>query len=297
MSKVSVKGLAQAFLTTALVASLTVMALLQYAKVERTYHEPAAPQVDAPKPPIPFSLPPEATEPIKTRTPEFLPNLMKAVNSFYVRTSDGSIRFACTVTNIQKVDKGYLALTAKHCVDGSQEYFISIDAESNTPFYRAEKVLVGIDADFAVVSYNPGSEQPVIPIGTNKLTSVGDAVLYIGEPMNLDKILFHGYIAQQRVAKSIQGNGWTYNIGLQIPAAGGSSGSAIIDPKQEAIIAVLTTIVIPRNGGSILTTAVPVSEIRQALRDYNNGRHRPSSYNADHENLLERLFGPAPRPR
>ncbi len=251
------------------------------------------PDFGAPRPPISFSLPSEATVPIKTRTPEFLPNLMKAVNALYVKTDDGSIRFTCTTTNIQELPagKGYLALTAKHCVKDWKELYIQIDPEADIPLYHATTVLVGNDSDFAVVEYHPGVSMPVIPIGTNKLISVGNTVLYIGEPMNAGKMLFHGYVAQDRIAPEFRGGpyGWSHNFGLQIPAAGGSSGSSIIDPNQEAIVGVLVSILIPRNGGVLLTTAVPVADIRTELDAYNRGV-RPRD-NQVHTDIFDLLFG------
>jgi len=291
--KVSLRGLGSAFLIVAMIAG----ALGWYdivAGQARIYREPGKPIVNTPRVPLPFSLPPEATAPIATHNPEFVPNVVKAVNALYIKRKGQELRFACTATNIQETKDGsYFALTAKHCM--ADEMFIQLAANSNTPFYRATKIIEGDDADFAVVQYSPGSKQPVIPIGTEKLSSVGDAILYVGEPMDLGKLLFHGYIAQQQVADELATAhpGWRHSMGLQLPAAGGSSGSAIIDPKQEAIIAVLVGIVTPPNGGVLVTIAVPVSDIRHSIDDYNRGvRH--ISFDAMHENWLNHLFGLPP---
>ena len=291
--KVSLRGLGSAFFVVAIIAG----ALGWYdiiASQARVYSVPDRPTVNTPHVPLPFSLPPEATAPLVTHNPEFVPNVVKAVNALYIKRKGQELRFACTATNIQETKGGdYLALTAKHCM--ADEMYIQLAGDSNTPFYRAIKVLEGDDVDFAVVQYSPGFKQPVIPIGTEKLSSVGDAIFYVGEPMDLGKLLFHGYIAQQQVVDELATAhpGWRHGMGLQLPAAGGASGSAIIDPKQEAIIAVLVGITTPPNGGTLVTIAVPASDIRQAVDDYNRGvRH--TQFNAGRESWLNRLFGPPP---
>lgn len=247
---------------------------------------PPPPSITAPAPPT-LIKPQPPLGPVVPLS-GFISNVVEAVNPLYVKFEDGSIHFDCTTTVFQKTGTGYLALTAKHCVAQFSDFFIMVDPKSDAPYLRAELLTTGDDIDVAILSFNTTADLPVIPLGDERFNNLGDEVVNVAMPMNLGKLLFHGYIAEMVLSDAITDPMHRGNMGLQLPAAGGSSGSAVIDPKQEAIIGVLVAIYVPRNGGVILTTCVPVSKVREVLMDYTTGRKHPTSKVND---WLSHIFG------
>lgn len=224
----------------------------------------------------------------KDFTPAGLPaTMVKATQGLYVSMDNGP-RFICTITMIQKTPTGYLGLTAKHCTGNEGPYYIQFDANSDTPFHKAVHVASGRN-DVALFEISTTVDVPIIPIGVEDFNQIGDEVYNVGMPHNIGHLFFKGSIVELRG----EHKGNDDLMLFELPAAGGSSGSAIVDPKQGAIIAVLTRIYIPNNGGVIVTEGVPAKDIREMLKAYNSGVTYEES--PEHESLLERLFGPAPK--
>lgn len=256
----------------------------------QTLAYPPAPAAKAPGVPPKYQA--ELPNPEKKEArPAGLPTQMvKATQALYVDEGNGP-RFICTITMIQKTPTGYLGLTAKHCTGSAPGslYFAQFDANSDTPFHKAVHVASGRH-DVALFEVSTDIDVPVIPVGIDDFNQIGDEVYNVGMPANIGHLFFKGSIVQLRGEHKAENDDYML---FELPAAGGSSGSAIVDPQQGAIIAVLTNIYIPRNGGVIVTSGVPAKYIQEMLREYNSG----VTYETDqeHENLLLRLFGPAPK--
>lgn len=253
---------------------------------------PPAPTAKAPGVPPKYQA--ELNTPVgPAARPAGLPaNMVKATQGLYVDEGNGP-RFVCTITMIQKTQTGYLGLTARHCTGGraGSLYYTQFDADSNTPFHKAVHVASG-SHDVALFEVTTDVVVPVIPVGVDDFNQIGDEVYNVGMPSNIGHLFFKGSIVQLRGEHTENDD----HMLFQMPAAGGSSGSAIVDPQQGAIIAVLTNIYVPQNGGVVVTSGVPAKYIREMLNEYNSGTHYDAA-SPEHENLLERLFGPAPKRR
>lgn len=216
-------------------------------------------------------LSPSAVHASKEAKQSFTQDFYNATAALYSQDFLGRTTFLCTATAFEKTATGYHLLTAKHCTASDPNaYFVVFDEDSLSPYHRATVLFEAGDADVAVLDVVTDLSVPVIPLGDEKLEAVGAPVINVAQPMNLGKLLFHGFIATKRLVPRMDDD--QDSLGLQLPAAGGSSGSAIVSEGQHAIIGVLVSIFIPKNGGSVLTVAVPVSQVRQAIQDFKDGK-------------------------
>lgn len=236
---------------------------------------PTAPRVfGPPSPPLPIEIAPEPTSPLKSHTPGFVDKLKAATVPLYAETKGGSIRFICTATAVQKLDKGYVFLTARHCVEDEVALFVVPDPKADAPYVKVTNGVVGgPDVDAALVMANTAVDLPVISFGTEKLVSDGSQIEYYGFPMNLGKLYFTGYISSTSLDSQEYANPqWYGDLGITIGGTFGSSGSALVDPNQEAIIGVVTGMTRNPIGGSIIMMATPASKVRRLVDYYKSGR-------------------------
>jgi S1-C subfamily serine protease len=226
--------------------------------------------------------------------------LNAAVFPFYTQeNSQKPIQFSCTITMYQKTDVGYLGVTASHCVsdedDKAAKYFVKIHGD----LISAQLLAVdGETTDVAILGIATKEELGTMPLGDSSKLEQGEDIVYMGCPMGLGKLFFRGSVVETHI-EDYEGS-WEANdkddILVQIPAAGGSSGSAIISQKQEAIVAILVAVVIPKNGGVIVTVAVPVKAVQELIHLYQSGASI-SPKDPEQENILNNIFGPPPAPR
>jgi Trypsin-like peptidase domain len=249
----------------------------QYIRYNQYHPAPEQP-FHAPPPPTPINIAPEPVAPIVAHVPGFMDRLKQATVQLYFDGGDGP-RFTCTATAIQKIDKGYVFLSARHCFFSreSGEFFVILDHASDAPYIRAKLAIEGgPGVDAALFTVNTSADLPVIPVGTERLVSEGSHVAYYGFPLNLGKLYFEGYISATKIGPPAYSDPqWNGDLGVTIQIGPGSSGSSLVDPNQEAIIGVMTGATINRFGGVILSMATPASSVRQLVDDYKAGRVRP----------------------
>lgn len=206
------------------------------------------------------------TQPSQSFTQDFY----NATGALYSQDKAGERNFRCTATVIEKTTIGYHMLTAKHCLeDAPSTYAVLFDEYSHSAYQPAVVLFADIDSDLAVFDVVTDLIVPVIPLGDETLEPVGAPVINMAVPLNLGKLLFHGFIATKRLAEA---DGDKDGLGIQLPAAGGSSGSAVVSETQHAIIGVVISIAVPPNGGELFVVAVPVSQVKAALQDYKAGK-------------------------
>lgn len=230
----------------------------------------------APHPPVEVQLQqPQAPTKHLTGDAAFRDKLSKAVAPLYADI-DGSTRFICTATAIQKNSTGYVFLTARHCVQGIpgiRNWFVVIHQDSDTPYIRAIPLIVGAqDTDAALLQVNTTIGIPTISVGDERAVALGSRVEYIGYPMNLGKLYFEGYVSALKIGPpEYDTPQWNGDLGITIQIAPGSSGSALIDPTSGVVIGVMTGATTNRFGGVILSMATPASKVRQLVQDYKDG--------------------------
>lgn len=251
-------------------------------------------KVQPPAPPSPVEVPPAVTS-SRANTPDFRDRLSKATNPLYADFNDQGPRFICTTTAIQKVKGGYILLTARHCVVDMRfkVFFVIIDKDSDTPYIRASLLVAGgPDTDAALLQINTPLDIPVIPVGDERLISVGSKVEYFGYPMNLGKLFFEGYVSAAKIGPPAYDQPqWNGDLGITIQIGPGSSGSALVDPNQEAIVGVVTGVTVSPFGGPILGMATPAKKVRQLISEQKNGRIRLQPVDP-YAQFFRRFFSP-----
>lgn len=199
---------------------------------------------------------------------------VKAVALLYAQSMMGNLQMLCTTTAFEKSEKGYLFVTAAHCVGDDREnkaadpslvtFYITFDDPTNKTFYQAMIKGVGYQHrgdDFAYFEVVTKDVLPFIPLGDEKAEQVGGAITNVSSPFGLGRQLFHGEISSLRLDRPVivESVNWRDAVMLQIVGPGpGSSGSAIVSQDQHKIIAFLVGTIGVNN-----VVAIPVSRFKE----------------------------------
>lgn len=196
----------------------------------------------------------------------------------YKQTASGGMDMACTATAFEKRKKGYLFVSASHCVAdddkthkkavvSSSPFYISFDQLQDKTFHRAEVVMAGYQSrgdDFAILSVDTKEEWPTMPLGNVGLVKMGDEVLNVAAPVGLGRQLFFGRVSLLNMDRPVTSRdiNWTNAMLLQVDGGPGSSGSSVISLEQEAIVCFIVGTV----KGNPSVVSIPVSRF-SAFRD------------------------------
>ena len=202
-----------------------------------------------------------------------------AVTLLYAQDDSGTMKMRCTATAFEKVDAGYLFVSAAHCAtdkdDQKQEaiekaaFFVTPDENfGEKTFIRASVVACGnqnMGDDFCVFYVKTAQTFPIVSMGIDSASLAGEEVVNVASPEGLGKQVFYGRITMPKLDRSviIDEINWSHTVLLQLPGTnGGSSGSAIVCLDQHAVCAFLV--------GTISGTTVvglPVSRFKAFLNN------------------------------
>jgi len=202
---------------------------------------------------------------------QFVQKVYNSVALLYGQTEDGGMKMKCTATAYRKLDKGgYRFASASHCVDGDSDtkqkqgkYFVTFDDEGAKTFIPATLVEAGdrnVGDDFSIFEVKTDLAVSVTPIGDSDKIVTGDEVINVSSPLGLGKQYFQGYVSNALLdrppldAEEVQ---WTNIMMVYIGGGPGSSGSAVVSEKQQAIIGF---VVGHFNSGNIGMICVPASK-------------------------------------
>jgi S1-C subfamily serine protease len=223
-----------------------------------------------------------ALTPLFAAEPTFIDKAKQAVALLYSQDESGGMKMRCTVTAFEKAEKGYLFVTAAHCVgsdDTTKEksaspfktsFFITFDEKgSEKRFYPAAPKFVGYQSrgeDFSVFSVDTKETWETVEIGDEKVLKDGAQYWNIASPLGLGKQTFEGIISSVFLDRPlVEGDiNWAGTLVLQQAGVnGGSSGSALISKETHKIVGFLVGSVA---GSTII--AIPVSRfvaVRKAV--------------------------------
>ena len=159
---------------------------------------------------------------------------------------------------------GYI-VTNNHVVDGSSELTVTLNDHKN---YRASVVGTDQNSDLAVIKIE-AENLPVISVGNSDEVKLGEGVLAIGYPLNLDVTVTQGIVS----AKS-------RNIGInrQAPAPveayiqtdaavnPGSSGGALVNMNGE-LVGINSAIASPTGSFAGYAYAIPSNMVKKVSSD------------------------------
>lgn len=197
----------------------------------------------------------------------------------------------CTATAFRKVEKGYLLVTAAHCVvkegtaGGAGPYYAPLpdgrlSVEYGNPGERHIQIPVLIQSvgnwhegwDVAILSAETNLPLTVIPLGDDTKMAMGDPVVSVSAPLDGSiKLWLEGYISAKmdQIEPDTPKNQpiWRNTVLLQLPGDLGSSGAPVVSPDQRAIVGIFVGIYRGPEADIVATCMVPASSIKAFMAD------------------------------
>src|ERR1041385_4517519 len=93
------------------------------------------------------------------------------------------------------VDKAGYIVTNHHVVDKATKIMVRLEDKSE---FQGKLIGSDDDTDLAVIKIEAGRDLPVVKMGNSDAVKVGDWVLAVGSPFNLDHTVTHGIISADR---------------------------------------------------------------------------------------------------
>ena len=164
---------------------------------------------------------------------------------------------------VRKERGTYYAITNEHVVGRADNITIALHDQTE---YKA--LLVGQDTrkDIALISFQSSKDIPLATLGNSDSLQVGDWVLAVGSPFNLQSTVTAGIVSALGRRGGPQGN---INDFIQTDAAinQGNSGGALVNISGEVIG--MNTWITSRTGTNIgLGFAIPVNNIKKPINDF-----------------------------
>ncbi|HRP32321.1 MAG TPA: trypsin-like peptidase domain-containing protein [Agriterribacter sp.] len=159
---------------------------------------------------------------------------------------------------------GYI-VTNNHVVDGASEITVTLNDRKN---FKAKVVGTDANTDLALIKID-GKDLPVMPIGNSDDTKLGQWVLAIGYPLNLDVTVTQGIISakSRNIGINRQGNA-PVEAFIQTDAAvnPGSSGGALVNTAGE-LIGINAAIASPTGAYAGYAYAIPSNLMKKVIGD------------------------------
>ncbi|CAM1340775.1 trypsin-like peptidase domain-containing protein [Tenacibaculum amylolyticum] len=156
---------------------------------------------------------------------------------------------------------GYI-VTNNHVIAGATELEVTLN---NRKKYKAELIGADKDNDIALLKIDTDSELPYIAFGNSDNVKIGEWVLAVGNPYNLNSTVTAGIISAK--GRDLQGNSNIESF-IQTDAAvnPGNSGGALVNTRGELIG--INTAITSRTGSFIgYSFAVPSNITKKIIDD------------------------------
>lgn len=159
---------------------------------------------------------------------------------------------------------GYI-VTNNHVVDGASEITVTLNDRKN---YSAKVIGTDVNTDLALIKID-GHDLPVMPLGNSDDARLGQWVLAIGYPLNLDVTVTEGIISakSRNIGINRQGSAPVESF-IQTDAAvnPGSSGGALINTNGE-LIGINAAIASPTGSYAGYAYSIPSNLVKKVIED------------------------------
>jgi Do/DeqQ family serine protease len=159
---------------------------------------------------------------------------------------------------------GYI-VTNNHVVDGATEVSVTLNDRKS---YKAKVIGTDANTDLALIKID-GSNLPVMPIGNSDDARLGQWVLAIGYPLNLDVTVTEGIISakSRNIGINTKGSAPVESF-IQTDAAvnPGSSGGALINTNGE-LIGINSAIASPTGSYAGYAYSIPSNLVKKVIGD------------------------------
>lgn len=159
---------------------------------------------------------------------------------------------------------GYI-VTNNHVVDGATEITVTLNDRKN---YKAKVIGTDVNTDLAIIKID-GYNLPVMSIGNSDEVHLGQWVLAIGYPLNLDVTVTQGIVsAKSRNIGINQQGAAPVEAFIQTDAAvnPGSSGGALVNTNGE-LIGITSAIASPTGSYAGYAYSIPSNLMKKVVSD------------------------------
>ncbi len=161
-------------------------------------------------------------------------------------------------------DDGYI-VTNNHVIDGATEISVTL---SNGKNFKAKVVGADPNTDLALIKID-GKNLPVMPIGNSDDVKLGQWVLAIGYPLNLDVTVTQGIVSakSRNIGINMKGNA-PIEAFIQTDAAvnPGSSGGALVNTDGQ-LVGINAAIASPTGAFSGYAYSIPSNLMKKVIGD------------------------------
>lgn len=191
---------------------------------------------------------------------------------------------------------GYI-VTNFHVVDGADRIRVKLKDEPPGVLHDAKVIGSDRETDLAVIKIEPPKDHPLTParLGDSEGMEVGDWVLAIGSPFNLEETVTAGIVSAK--GRNINRQR-TFQSFIQTDAAinPGNSGGPLVNMAGE-VIGINTAIFTQTYGYQGVGFAMPSNTVRDVYSQLTSPEHKVSrgsigvQFNADANPSLARVYG------
>ena len=204
-----------------------------------------------------------STQEAKTRTVQQAPDIF----DFFFGDGRGQQRQVQTQPRVGFgsgviISKDGYIVTNNHVIDGADE--ISVKLNDNREFKGR---VIGTDpsTDLALVKIE-GDDFPTIPVGDSEALKVGEWVLAVGNPFNLNSTVTAGIVSAKARSLGVYNNGIESFIQTDAAINQGNSGGALVNAKGE-LVGINAMLYSPTGAYSGYGFAIPTSIMTKVVAD------------------------------
>ncbi len=157
---------------------------------------------------------------------------------------------------------GYI-VTNNHVIDGADE--ITVKLNDNREFKAR---LIGSDpsTDLALVKVESKDELPTIPVGNSDNLKVGEWVLAVGNPFNLNSTVTAGIVSAKARSLGVYNGGIESFIQTDAAINRGNSGGALVNAKGE-LVGINSVLSSPTGAYAGYGFAIPTTIMTKVIAD------------------------------
>lgn len=161
---------------------------------------------------------------------------------------------------------GYI-ITNNHVIDGASDINVTL---SNRKSYKGTVIGTDPNTDLAVIKID-GSNLPYMMLGNSDDVKLGQWVMAVGYPLNLDVTVTAGIVSAKARSIGINKSDRAIESFIQTDAAvnPGNSGGALINTEGE-LIGINSAIASPTGSYAGYSYAIPVNIVKKAVNDLIN---------------------------
>lgn len=180
--------------------------------------------------------------------------------------SRNSISFSPAIVTGDKMGSGIIfdsagyILTNLHVIADTTDIRVRIFGDSDNS-YPCEIVTTNPQLDLAIIKISTPFPLPTATLGNSDMLEVGDGVLTVGCPFNLEQSVTHGVVSD--VKRTVTIDGRVYKDLIQTDAAinSGNSGGALINKNGE-VVGINVAIYAPNRVYCGVGFAIPINQAK-----------------------------------